>query len=667
MTARSPSRSDPITDESTTPPPNDAGVPVPDAEASAGGTDEGGHEEPRGRYLWLLCLTALGVVFGDIGTSPIYAFREAFHESHGLAPTENNVMGVLSLIFWSLVIVISVKYLLFVMRADNHGEGGIMALTALVTPPAERSASRRRAILVLAGLFGAALLYGDSMITPAISVLSAVEGLEVATPLFRPYVIPITLGILLALFSFQKRGTSKVGLFFGPITLIWFAALAVLGVASLWRDPHVLLAVSPTFAHHFFLENEVRGFLVLGSVFLVVTGGEALYADMGHFGPKPIRLTWFGLVLPALMLNYFGQGAFILANPGDIKQPFFHMAPEWALYPLVVLATMATVIASQAVISGAFSLTRQAIQLGYLPRMAVEHTSSQEEGQIYIPAINWALMIACVGLVVGFGSSSALAAAYGVAVTTDMAFTTILFSVVARRRWKWHVLGVFTFAILLLVVDLAFWGSNLPKVPHGGWFPLVVAGAVFVTMTTWKAGRGLLSERLQTGSLPLDQVVKDIVKSRPHRTPGTAVFMHKDPEATPPALLHNLKHNRVLHERVVFMSILTTEAPYVANRERIQITNIAKDFYHVTVRYGFAESPDIPDVLRRCGRQGLRFEMMKTTFFLSRETLVLSDRPGMMRWRKRLFHRLSVNSLRATAYFGLPPNRVVEMGMQLEL
>ena len=576
-------------------------------------------------------------------------------------------MGVLSLIFWSLVIVISIKYLLFVMRADNHGEGGIMALTALVTPPEQRSASRTRALLVLAGLFGAALLYGDSMITPAISVLSAVEGLEVATPLFRPYVIPITLGILFGLFAFQKRGTSKVGLLFGPVTFFWFLTLTALGVASLWRDPHVLMAVSPTFAVHFFQENEVRGFLVLGSVFLVVTGGEALYADMGHFGSKPIRMTWFALVLPSLLLNYFGQGAFILANPEDIRQPFFHMAPEWALYPLVVLATMATVIASQAVISGAFSLTRQAIQLGYLPRMLVDHTSSKEEGQIYIPAINWGLMIACVGLVVGFGSSSALAAAYGVAVTTDMAFTTILFSVVARRRWRWHVLGVSTFAFLLLFVDLAFWGANLPKVPHGGWFPLAVAGAVFVAMTTWKAGRRLLAERLQTSAIPLSQVVRDIVKSHPHRTPGTAVFMHKDVEATPPALLHNLKHNRVLHERVVFMSVITTERPYVDARERVTVTSIQKDFYQVTVRYGFAESPDIPDVMRRCGAKGLRFEMMKTTFFLSRETLVLTDRPGMMRWRKRLFHRLSINSLRATAYFGLPPNRVVEMGMQLEL
>ena len=625
-----------------------------------------GPESPKGRYLMTLSLTALGVVFGDIGTSPIYAIRESFHSGHGLDPTPANVLGILSLILWSLIIVISIKYLIFVMRADNHGEGGIIALTALVSPPSQASA-QKRIVLVMAGLFGAALLYGDSIITPAISVLSAVEGLEVATPLFRPYVIPITVGILISLFVVQHKGTAGIGMLFGPITLVWFVTLAALGIFGILHAPEVLRAVNPLHGASFFVRNGMGGFLVLGSVFLVVTGGEALYADMGHFGIKPIRLTWFVLVLPALVLNYFGQGAAILDDPTKLEHPFFLMAPAWALYPLVIMATAATIIASQAVISGAFSLTRQAIQLGYLPRMRVEHTSSKEIGQIYLPGINWTLMFACVGLVIGFRTSSNLAAAYGVAVTTDMAVTTVLFAVVAWKRWNWNPLAIGTFVTALLVVDLAFWGANVIKIPQGGWFPLVVALLIFTMMTTWKKGRRLVAERLEVGSLPVELLIADIRESHPTRVAGTAIFMHKDPTGTPPALLHNLKHNRVLHERVILLSIETLEIPRVRNKNRVRVIKLADDMYRIVASYGFTESPDVPAVLEACSKHGLTFEMMNTTFFLSRETLVAGRDGGMVGWRQRLFSRMSRNALQATAYFGIPPNRVVELGMQVEL
>jgi KUP system potassium uptake protein len=621
--------------------------------------------EPEGRRLFALSLATLGVVFGDIGTSPIYAFRESFHPSHGLAPTPDNVLGVLSLIFWSLIIVISIKYLVFVLRADNRGEGGIIALTALVMPRGGPRNERR--LLVLAGLFGAALLYGDGMITPAISVLSAVEGLEVATPFFRPYVIPITVAILIGLFSIQRRGTAKVGMLFGPVTLVWFVTLAALGLVSLAARPEVLLAVLPTHAVRFFADNGLAGFLVLGSVFLVVTGGEALYADMGHFGRRPIRLTWFRLVLPALLVNYFGQGASILDSPENLSQPFFLMAPAWALYPVVALATLATIIASQAVISGAFSLTLQAVQLGYLPRMLVRHTSAEEKGQVYLPGLNWMLMLACVGLVLGFRSSSNLAAAYGVAVTTDMVFTTILFAVVARTLLGWGWMRSVAFTALLLLVDVSFWGANLAKVPHGGWFPLLVAAIVFTLMTTWKRGRQLLVERLEVGRLPVELLIADIRESKPVRIPGTAVFMHSDPRGTPPSLLHNIKHNRVLHRRVVLLTILNEDIPTVPRDRWLTVERLSPDLWRVTARFGFTETPDVPRVLRACARHGLKFEMMRTTFFLSRETLVFTDREGLARWRKRLFARLQRNALRATAYYGIPPNRVVELGAQVEI
>jgi len=629
-------------------------------------SSHGGHEEAHGRYLMALSLTALGIVFGDIGTSPIYALRESFNPANGIAPTQANVLGILSLILWSLIIVISLKYLTFVMRADNHGEGGIIALTALVNPRSQVTA-RRRLVLVMAGLFGAALLYGDSMITPAISVLSAIEGLEVATPLFRPYVIPITLVILITLFSVQRRGTAGIGMLFGPVTLVWFLTLAVLGVFGIASHPGVIAAVNPLQGAAFFARNGLAGFLVLGSVFLVVTGGEALYADMGHFGIRPIRLTWFILVLPALVLNYFGQGAVILEDPTTLEHPFFLMAPGWALYPLVGMATLATIIASQAVISGAFSLTQQAIQLGYLPRMKVEHTSSREIGQVYLPGINWALMLACLGLVIGFRTSSNLAAAYGVAVTTDMAVTTVIFVVVAAKRWHWSPRSIVLFLSLFLIVDLAFWGANLPKIPQGGWFPIVVAAVIFTMMTTWKKGRKVLAARLEVGSLPIELLIADIRESQPTRVPGTAVFMHKDPDGTPPALMHNLKHNRVLHQRVVLMSVVTLDVPRVADEDRVSVVRVADDFHRVSAYYGFAESPDVPTILELCEKSGLAFDMMQTTFFLSRETLVAHPKGGMAGWRQRLFGVMARNSLQATVYFGIPPNRVVELGMHVQL
>jgi KUP system potassium uptake protein len=629
-------------------------------------SSKGRKEEAHGRYLMAMSLMALGIVFGDIGTSPIYALRESFRSANGIDPTQANVFGVLSLILWSLIIVISIKYLAFVMRADNHGEGGIMALTALVSPPS-RDAAQKRIALVVAGLFGASLLYGDIMITPAISVLSAIEGLEVATPLFQPYVIPITIVILITLFSVQHRGTAGIGMLFGPVTLVWFLTLALLGVLGISQYPGVMAAVNPFHAFAFFARNGVTGLLVLGSVFLVVTGGEALYADMGHFGVKPIRLAWFVFVLPALILNYFGQGAVILEDPANLEHPFFLMAPSWALYPLVGMATLATIIASQAVISGAFSLTQQAIQLGYLPRMRVKYTSVREIGQIYLPGINWALMVACIGLVIGFRTSSNLAAAYGVAVTTDMAVTTVLFAVVAAKHLRWGPTSIVLFLSAILTVDLAFWGANLTKIPRGGWFPIVVAAVIFTMMTAWKKGRQLVAARLNIDSLPAEQLVADIRKGQAARVSGTAVFMLRNPSGTPPALLHNLKHNHVLHQRVVLMSVVTLEVPHVADEDRLSVVKIADDFYRVVASYGFAESPDVPSILKGCENKGLVFEMMKTTFFLSRETFVTHPKGGIVNLWQRLFSLMARNSLQATVYFGIPPNRVVELGRQVQL
>ncbi|HEX9950276.1 MAG TPA: potassium uptake protein [Rubricoccaceae bacterium] len=657
---------------------------------------------PTGSYLAVLSLAALGVVYGDIGTSPLYALKEVFSEHYGLGVTPDHVLGILSLIFWALVLVISVKYLTFVMRADLKGEGGIMILTALVTPsrahgigqprppagadvavahPGEtreaaiERVSRRRTVLIALGLFGAALLYGDGMITPAISVLSAVEGLEVATDFFatpeRAPLIPlITIVILIGLFAVQSRGTAGLGKIFGPITLVWFLTLAGFGIYHIALAPGVLAAINPLYGARFFVETGWHGFLVLGSVFLVVTGGEALYADMGHFGIRPIRLAWFVVVLPALVLNYFGQGALILTDPTAAENPFFRMVPgpEWMVYPVVVLATVATVIASQAVISGAFSLTRQAVQLGYLPRLDIRQTSGREIGQIYIPAVNWVLLVACIGLVLGFQTATNLAAAYGVAVTTTMAVTTLLFYVVARRQWGWSRWGTLALCAVFLVIDLAFLGANLIKVPDGGWFPLAVAAAVFALMTTWKRGREVLARRLEIGMLPLSTFLADEGVGRLARVPGTAVFMGGNPDAVPTALLHTVKHMQSLHETVVTLTVRTEEVPRVEEADRIRVEALAHGFYRAIVTYGFTDTPDIPAALALANTPGLSFPPMRTTYILGRERVIATRTvSGMARWRERLFGIMSNNARSATAFFGIPANRVVEMGAQVEI
>ena len=623
---------------------------------------------------WLpLALGALGVVYGDIGTSPLYALRECFHGVHALTLNRANVLGILSLIFWSLLIVISLKYLLFVMRADNRGEGGILALISFVPPKLRES--KNGFFLVAIGIFGAALLYGDGMITPAISVLSAVEGLTVVTPVFAEWVVPITIGILVALFLIQRWGTGGIGTIFGPVMLLWFGTLAVLGVMGIVRDPSVLLAIEPSNAVRFFLRNRLAGFLTLGSVFLVVTGGEALYADMGHFGKKPIQVAWFALVLPALLLNYFGQGALLISQATIAEQkrvaanPFFHLAPDqpWILYSLVALATLATVIASQALISGAFSLTRQAIQLGYCPRLEIVHTSGEEIGQIYVPGVNWMLMVCTIGLVLGFRTSTALAAAYGIAVTMTMVITTILAKVVAREVWGWQRRWLLPMTAFFLLIDLSFFGANIVKVHLGGWVPLLVGSIIYFLMATWRRGRQILAERLARQALPFKSFVASIQPETPPRVPGTAVFMARDPDATPTSLLHNLKHNKVLHDQVILLTIATEEIPEVPKKERITIDGYGKGCYRVLARYGFMQDPSIASMLEGMRAQGIDLNMMKTTFFLGRETLIPSKRPGMAIWREKLFAMMSRNALRPTDYFRIPANRVIELGMQVEL
>ena len=639
---------------------------VTDIHTTATGTTHITRRAPRGRYLLVLSLAALGVVYGDIGTSPLYAMRECFHGAHAIVPSPANILGVLSLIFWSLIIVISIKYLVFVLRAHNHGEGGILSLTALATP-IRPSGRTEHAFLIFIGIFGAALLYGDGIITPAISVLGAMEGLNVATPIFSPYVVPITIVILVALFLFQSRGTAKVGRIFGPITLMWFTALAVLGIVQILRYPEVIAAVNPLQALDFFVRNGWHGFLILGSVFLVVTGGEALYADMGHFGTRPIRLVWFTVVLPALLLNYFGQGALLLEDPEAAHNPFYRLAPGWALYPMIVLATSAAIIASQAVISGAFSLTMQAVQLGFSPRLKINHTSTREFGQIYIPAVNWALMVGCIAIVVGFRSSSNLAAAYGVAVTSTMVITTILFYVVARRVWGWGFLPTAALALFFLIIDLAFFGANIIMVAHGGWFPLLLAALVFILMTTWKKGRRILNERIQTEAKPLEEFLQEMQRRPPTRVPGTAIFMNGNASRTPPALLHNLEHNKVLHQRVLFLTVKTKQIPFVAPEERVEIEQLGNGFHRLKVYYGFMEDPDIPNVLENLSMPGFAYVPQDTTYFLGRETIIASKRPGMALWREKIFSIISHNATSATAYFCIPPDRVVEMGEQIEL
>jgi KUP system potassium uptake protein len=616
-------------------------------------------------------LTALGVVYGDIGTSPLYAMRECFFGSHPVPPTHENVLGVLSLIIYALVLVISIKYVAIVMRADNQGEGGILALTALVPGlGGERGASARlavgRPVLIALGIFGTALLYGDGMITPAISVLSAVEGLEVVTPLFRPYVVPVTVVILVALFVIQKYGTHRVGGLFGPIVIVWFATIAVLGIAWIVRAPVVLSAFDPGHAVTFFAANGLTGFAVLGAVFLVVTGGEALYADMGHFGKPPIRLAWFALVLPALLLNYLGQGALLLINP-KTTHPFFQLAPTWALLPLVGIATAAAIIASQALISGAFSITRQAIQLGLAPRLDVEHTSAHEIGQIYVPQVNWALMFACVFMVVGFGTSSSLAAAYGIAVTLTMVITVTLLYVVMTERWGWPKPAAMVVMMVFLVIDLAFFGANALKILQGGWVALAVALAIFIMMTTWKTGRRLVAERLAARAVPLDEFLATVEAVQPVRVPGTAVFMTAQPAGTPPALAHNLRYNKVLHERVVVLTVATAQVPHVPPGERLSVQPLGRGLFNLRVQYGFMEDPNVPEALQQASQQGLHIDLDDTTYFLGRETIIVTRRRGMAIWREKLFVVMARNAVRATAFFRLPTERVVELGVQVEM
>jgi KUP system potassium uptake protein len=621
--------------------------------------------KPTGKYLFVLSLGALGIVFGDIGTSPLYAIKETFHGPHAIPTTPANILGILSLIFWALIIVISIKYLVFVMRADNRGEGGILALMSLIAPRAEGWKKRRFLIFVMA-LFGASLLYGDGISTPAITVLSAVEGLQVATPLFKPYVVPLALVILVGLFMMQRRGTAGIGAIFGPVMVVWFSVLAALGVYRISQWPDVLFAANPKYAFYFFQHNGWIGFFALGTVFLVVTGGEALYADMGHFGVRPIRSAWFTVVLPALLLNYFGQGALLLHHPEAAENPFFRMVPSFALYPIVALATVAASVASQAVISGAFSLTRQAVQLGYMPRLEIEHTSESQIGQIYIPSINWLLMFACIGLVLGFKTSSNLAAAYGVAVTTDMVFTSILFAVFARRHWRWSLPLVILLATCFLIVDVSFWTANIIKVPQGGWFPLVIALCMYTLMTTWRKGRQILDDRLKKDALPVDLFVKSISARPPVRVPGTAVFMFRNPEGTPTALLHNLKHNKVLHDRVILMTIITEEVSTVQTEERYTIEELGAGIYRMILHYGFVEDPDIPAVLEQI-TEPFKLEASDTTYFLGRETLIPTKHPGMAIWREKLFASMTNNARGAASFFRLPPNRVVELGAQIEL
>jgi KUP system potassium uptake protein len=620
---------------------------------------------PRGRRLLGLSLGALGVVYGDIGTSPLYALRECFHGDYAVAPTPDNVLGVLSLVVWSLLALISVKYLVFVLRADNRGEGGILALVALL--PRADAPTGRSLQLALVGLFGAALMYGDSMITPAISVLSAVEGLEIATPAFAGLVVPATVAILVGLFALQPRGTSRVGSLFGPVTLAWFAALAGLGVAGIAREPAVLAAVSPWYAVRFFAESGWHGFLVLAAVFLVVTGGEALYADMGHFGRRPIRLAWFVLVLPALLLNYFGQGALVLQDPEASVSPFYRLAPAWALYPLVALATGATVIASQAVISGAFSLAHQAIQLGFSPRLPVRHTSARESGQIYAGPVNWALMLAACALVVGFGSSTNLAAAYGMAVAVEMVLTTLLLCAVARLRWGWRAAAA-ALGLVFLPMDLAFFGSNLLKITHGGWFSLVVAALLFALMSTWKRGRRVLQARLEETTLPIDLFLPDLETAKLPRVARTAIFLTGDPQGTPLALLHNIKHNQVVHQLTLFLTIVTDDVPTVAESERLTLKPLGQGFFRVVAHYGFMEVPNVPALVERLRLvHGLEIDPARTSFFVGREKLIAAGHSGMARWRERLFTLMSQNAQSATSYFRIPPGQVVELGAQVEL
>jgi KUP system potassium uptake protein len=638
---------------------------------TAASTHEGAGQHTHHGPPYKLALAALGVVYGDIGTSPLYSLRECFIQPHGVQINEANVLGALSLFLWALTLVVVVKYLTFVMRADNEGEGGILALLALLKPAKpSQPMSQTVKILALFGLFGAALLYGDGVITPAISVLSAVEGLSVATTAIDPYIVPITAGILIGLFMMQKRGTAMVGRIFGPATLLWFLTLVAIGVPWILRRPEVLRAVDPRWAIRFFVNNGKHGFLVLGAVVLCITGGEALYADMGHFGRKPIKLAWYTIVFPALIVSYLGQGALYLdrlATGGPaVENPFFEQISGWVLYPVVAIATVATVVASQALISGAYSLTRQAIQLGYWPRMTIVHTSGTAEGQIYMPDVNQALMVACLALVFGFRSSAALAAAYGIAVTGTMAITTVLFYFVVRARKMMNPVVALALTLLFIVIDVSFFAANATKIADGGWFPIAVAVGMFVLMTTWKRGREALGKFMADATLPLDVFLLDLTTNPIHRISGTGVFMTSNPNGVPPVLLHHVKHNRVLHENVILLSVQTKTVPEVPNAERVTVTKLEQGFFQVKAQYGFMESPNVPELLKRTGGQ-FPIGEHEVTYYLGRETLLTTGSSTLATWRKRIFSLMSRNAQPATAFFNIPPNRVVELGTQVQL
>lgn len=618
-----------------------------------------------------LTLGALGIVFGDIGTSPLYALRECFGHEYGLQLNHDNILGVLSLIFWTMWFVISVKYMVFVMRADNKGEGGILSLMSLAVSNSVRAhgalSSTRRWVLITLGLSGAALLYGDGIITPAMSVLSAVEGIKYLTPAFENYVVIMSLIILTFLFLVQRYGTGPIGKIFGPIVLLWFFVLGVLGLNSIITNPAVLYAINPMYAVQFFIDNQSIAFFVLGSVFLVVTGGEALYADMGHFGRAPISWAWFLFALPGLLLNYFGQGALLLSNPEAIANPFYMLTPKWMLGPMVILATLAAAIASQALISGVFSITRQAVQLGFFPRISIIHTSSKEIGQIYVPFINWALFVGVIWLVVNFKTSSQLAGAYGIAVTATMVITTVLAYEVSVRIWGWSrwksvsIFGVF------FIVDIAFLGANLAKILHGGWVPIVIALLVFSLLTTWQKGRQILSRRLKDRSISVEEFTLKLVKTPPLRVPGTAIYMSGDPWGVPVPLLHNLKHNKVLHERLAILTIKTIDEPTVDKENRVSIEEITPNFYRIQAYYGFMETPKIKHILEACRSEDIHFNVTETTFVMGRETILPSNHPGMALWREKLFAIMSKNAQRPTAFFRIPPNQVIEVGIQVEI
>jgi KUP system potassium uptake protein len=620
--------------------------------------------ETRARFS-ALTLGAIGVVYGDIGTSPLYAIKQTFG-AQAVPPTEENVLGILSLMFWSLILVVSIKYAGFIMRADNKGEGGIMALTALAQRSV-RSSQRARWWIIVLGLFGASLFFGDGVITPAISVLGAVEGLEVLAPHLNHFVVPLAAVIVLLLFAFQNRGTGRVGAVFAPVMSLWFVVLAVLGGWHIFANPGVLRAISPYYAIEFFSHEHWVAFFALGTVVLCITGAEALYADMGHFGKRPIRISWFGLVLPALVLNYFGQGALLIANPAAAGTPLYMMVPPPLLIPMIVLATAAAVIASQAVISGAFSVTREAIQLGYLPRMEVRHTSKETRGQIYLPWINRMLLVLTLAVVVGFRSSDNLGAAYGIAVVGTMTIDSILVMIVFRRMWNWSKPHVALVGGMFLFVDAAFLTANADKVEHGGWFPLVLGAAIFTMMATWRRGRELVMREIRQSGLALEPFISSIAAHPPLRVPGTAVFLTANLDAVPHALLHNLKHNKVLHERNVLLTVEVLETPTAERDERVTVEHLDDNFYKVTLRFGFAEDPDVPDTMDAIQACGLPFEIMDTTFFLSRESIVATDRPGMARWRDKLFVFMQRNATPATAFFQIPGNRLVELGTQVEI